>query len=176
MRIFEMRRHAEGLDASDQGSHLSQAGVDMARKTGESSGPFALAVASPIPRAIDTAIAMGFSVREQLPRLAEYPMAVHTEVRDDDSLAAFGRAYALGRATADYADRLAQLLASLVTRVDDGERVLVVSHGGIVEASAIGMAPSADHREWGANFAYCEGFRACFDGGVVSAVEMLRVR
>src|SRR4051794_22925059 len=52
------------------GSQLSQEGVDYARRLGASMGPFARVVTSVVPRARETAIAMGFAVDQELVTLA----------------------------------------------------------------------------------------------------------
>jgi Histidine phosphatase superfamily (branch 1) len=48
--------------ARGRGSHLSAEGVALARLVGESLGPFAAVVTSASPRAIETALAIGFAV------------------------------------------------------------------------------------------------------------------
>lgn len=50
-------------------AHLSQAGVEVARCVGASMGPFDCVVTSRITRTLETAIAMGFAVDEQLAAL-----------------------------------------------------------------------------------------------------------
>jgi hypothetical protein len=65
---LEVRRHSltrKGT-ARGHGSHLSAEGVALARKVGESMGPFAYVVTSVSPRAIETAIAMGFAVDDTI--------------------------------------------------------------------------------------------------------------
>jgi broad specificity phosphatase PhoE len=52
--------------ARGRGSHLSAEGVALARVVGEALGPFALVVTSASPRAVETAIAMGFAVDDTL--------------------------------------------------------------------------------------------------------------
>src|SRR3712207_226910 len=48
------------------GSQLSQEGVNLARTLGGALGPFAQVVTSVVPRARETAIAMGFAVDYEL--------------------------------------------------------------------------------------------------------------
>src|SRR4029453_18854799 len=64
MRWLEVRRHSltkKGA-ARGRGSHLSAEGVALARLVGASLGPFASVVTSASPRAIETAVSMGFAV------------------------------------------------------------------------------------------------------------------
>jgi len=63
MKIIEIRRHSI---RSKPGEHLSQQGVTLARLVGENLGPFDKVITSTLPRAFETAIAMGFAVDEQL--------------------------------------------------------------------------------------------------------------
>ena len=68
MRWLEVRRHSltrKGT-ARGHGSHLSAEGVALARKVGESMGPFAYVVTSVSLRAIETATAMGFAVDDTI--------------------------------------------------------------------------------------------------------------
>jgi hypothetical protein len=64
MRWLEVRPHSltKKNSARGRGSHLSAEGVVLARLVGESLGPFASVVTSASPRAIETAVAMGFAV------------------------------------------------------------------------------------------------------------------
>src|SRR5690349_19563621 len=68
MKTLEIRRHS--LRKHGAGSQLSQEGVDYARRLGASLGPFARVVTSVVPRARETAIAMGFAVDEEIVTLA----------------------------------------------------------------------------------------------------------
>jgi|ERR1019366_8743959 broad specificity phosphatase PhoE len=68
MRTLEIRRHS--LRKEGGGSQLSQAGVDDARRLGDGMGPFARVVTSVVPRARETAIAMGFAVDQEIVSMA----------------------------------------------------------------------------------------------------------
>jgi hypothetical protein len=62
MRWLEVRRHSATKRSREPGSHLSPEGVDLARRVGRSLGSFASVVTSASPRAIETALAMGYAV------------------------------------------------------------------------------------------------------------------
>ena len=68
MTTLEIRRHS--LRKNTGGSQLSQEGVDLARKLGESMGPFAVVATSVVPRARETALAMGFAVDQEVVTLS----------------------------------------------------------------------------------------------------------
>ncbi len=61
MRWLEVRRHAH---RSMPQPHLSPQGVDLARRAGEGPGHFDRVMTSTVPRALETAIAMGCAVEQ----------------------------------------------------------------------------------------------------------------
>jgi broad specificity phosphatase PhoE len=180
MRVLEVRRHS--LTKRDRGgSQLSQEGVDLAREIGESMGPFARVVATVSPRARETAIAMGFAVDFELVTLALDP-EIYADVRNSPFWGIQGERFfgeladlvqrdgALGR----YAHSLAALWRDLLTPLQDGENVLVISHSGDLETPLVACFPRADHASWGRAFAPCEGARITFDDHFVD-VEFIRL-
>ena len=62
------------------GQHLSQDGVSLAQHVGQDLNPFDLVVASELPRAIETAIAMGFAVDRLDVDLGVLPKEVLTAI------------------------------------------------------------------------------------------------
>ena len=174
MKYVEVRRHACRVDRSDNNSRLSQAGVDMARRVGEGIGPFDLVVASPLARAIETAVAMGFAVGDIVDELWELGPGVEVEVDWDAGFAAFVDAYRLGGTTASYCDRMAGMVRSLADRFPEGGAALAVSHGGTVEACAVGARPDTA-ASFGGPAGYCEGVRISYPDDGEPHVEVLRV-
>ncbi|NOH02035.1 MAG: histidine phosphatase family protein [Chloroflexi bacterium] len=89
MKTIEIRRHSIRSPGED---HLNQKGVALARRVGRGLGPFDLVATSTLPRAFETAIAMGFAVHEQnelmntyggeVEREAPWPPAVLSLLRD----------------------------------------------------------------------------------------------
>jgi broad specificity phosphatase PhoE len=174
MRVIEHRRHTM---RTQPGQHLSQAGVDLARLVGRELDPFDLVVTSTIPRAFETAIAMGFAVDEQMEELAMLAEGVEAEVQWDAGFVAFAEAMDTSPdgALARYARSLAGLHRHIAERLPGGGRALIVSHGGIVEASAMGCLKNEDLTSWGPACGYCEGVRLFFDAGEFTQGECLRV-
>ncbi len=72
-------------------------------------------------------------------------------------------------------ERRIEAWRSVLCSVPEDGRALVISHGGIVEAGAIGCLPDADHASWGRGLDYCEGVRLGFDGEQFASVEILRL-
>lgn len=157
------------------GQHLTQAGVALARRVGESIGPFDRVITSPVPRALETAIAMGFAVDEQIEALAHMDDAVDEEIRWPVPFGEISRVMGRGGAAAKFGRKLARLLREIARSLPDGGKALIISHGGIVEAAAIACLPDADHGAWGEHLGYCEGVRLFFDGERFVRGEILRV-
>ena len=172
MRYVEVRRHTMRVKP---GQHLSQAGVDLARRIGDSIGPFHRVITSTVPRAYETAIAMGFAVDEQLEELGMMPDDVDIEGSWDSGFASFAVAAKLGGAVARYAQAQAAIITRIAHSLSDETAALVVSHGGIVEAQTVGCLPYLNFVEWGGFCDYCEGARLQFDGERFINGQILRV-
>ena len=172
MRTLEVRRHTM---RTQPGKHLSQAGVSLARQTGASMGPFERVITSKLPRAFETAIAMGFAVDDQIGLLASMSDAVTEEFDWTQGFPAVAAAVRQGRETNRYAAKLAHRWHSIVADLPEGSRILMISHGGIVEAGAAGCLPDADHAAWGRALDYCEGVRLLHDGDRFADIEIIRL-
>lgn len=172
MRTFEIRRHTH---RNIRQPHLSQTGVDLARRAGEGLGTFDRVVTSTIPRAFETAIAMGYAVDEQIEQLGMMSDEVTATIQWNAGFTAWLKAAQHSPLVAHYAQALADLLRTIVRALPDGGRVLIISHGGIVEASVIGCVPASTRFVDDAACGYCEGMRLTFDGDAVVNSEMLRV-
>lgn len=172
MRILELRRHTM---RAKPGQHLTQAGVTLARRVGDGIGPFDRVITSTVPRAFETALAMGFAVDEELAALAQMGDAVDAEIRWPAPFSEIAAAMRRGGAAAKFGHRLARLLVEIVAALPESGAALVISHGGIVEAAAVACLPDADHAAWGDALGYCEGARLVFDGERFVRGEILRV-
>ena len=169
MRTLEVRRHTM---RRKPGQHLSQDGVDLARLVGDDSGQFGLVVTSPLPRAIETAIAMGFEVDETDDFLGLIPTG--SGYGWPASFARVSDAVREGGAAAKFAQQMAGAWQTVVERIPESTQALVVTHGGIVEMGAVAAVPDVAHGAWGDAIGYCEGVRLTFDGGFTGC-EVLRV-
>lgn len=172
MRTLEVRRHSHRYPPAP---HLSQIGVDLARRAGEGLGKFDRVVTSTLPRAGETAIAMGYAVDEQLEQLGMMSDDVDAEIQWNAGFAAWADVVKRGGAAARFAHEQAELWRSIVRILPEGGRALIITHGGIVEAGALGcLAPGTavnDETFCG----LCEGVRLTFAGETVVNLEILRV-
>jgi hypothetical protein len=171
MRMLEVRRHTM---RRKPGEHLSQDGINLAQLVGSTSGPFSLVVTSSSPRAIETAIAMGFEVHEILESLQNLPFDVFNEVSWPTPFTLVAQAVALRHQSAKFAHEQAELWRSIAQRIPDNEHALIVTHGGFVELGAVASLPNGDYGAWGKAIGYCEGVRLSFDG-TFTHCEILRV-
>lgn len=160
---------------------MSQQGVDYARKLGASMGPFAYVVTSVVPRARETAIAMGFAVDQEIVTLAS-DEEVYAELEASrwwesaKPLASLAGVVATQGAIWRYAHALIALWRDLLTPLPDGAAALVIAHSGELEIPLVACFPDADHSAWGPPFGHCEGARLIFAGEPArfTKVEMLR--
>jgi broad specificity phosphatase PhoE len=183
MRTIEIRRHAytKKGEGRGKGSHLSTEGVALARRVGGETGPFDLVLTSPVPRTLETAVAMGFAVHGQVEALGELSPAVWEEIGHQERWAweepfvNFARFVRQGGATTRMGERQREAWVRAVESVGSGGRVLIISHGRILESGLVTCIPDGDFAAWGASFQHCEGVRMTFEEGRFQGVQLLRV-
>lgn len=170
MKYLEVRRHGKRHAPND---HLAQEGVTHARLIGENMGPFARVLTSTLPRAFETAIAMGFAVDLSVEWLCADPYEsyeVSLEIPEPLTFAACAEAARDGAFLAAFCREQAQHWHSVVRQIPDGSTALMISHGGLIEMGTVGclLDPGVNYDEWG-DFAllgdavsYCEGVRLTF--------------
>jgi broad specificity phosphatase PhoE len=172
VRVIDHRRHTLRVPS---GEHLSQAGVDLARRVGSTMERYDVVVTSTVARAFETAIAMGFAVDEQWPALAPQPDPVHDEADWQRGCAEYARAARLGGAAASYLRDLASLFQALANRLPADGQALVISHGGVVEAATVACLPEKDYTGWDASSSYCAGVRLSITHGRFTDAQLLTV-
>jgi broad specificity phosphatase PhoE len=183
MRTIEIRRHAytKKGEGRRKGSHLSPEGVALARKIGGEIGPFDLVLTSPVPRALETAIAMGFAVDDQLEALGDLSPAVLEEIGHHERWAwqepfvTFAHFVRQGGPTARMGERQRDAWVQALESVSSSGRVLIISHGRIIESGLVTCIPDGDFAAWGPSFHHCEGVRMTFAEGLFQGVQLLRV-
>ncbi len=172
MRTIEIRRHSI---RSKPGDHLNQAGVTLARRVGESLGPFDYVVTSTLPRAFETAIAMGFAVNTQIELMSTYGMYVERELPWPQSFEIYAKAIKRDGAASWYANKLVDYYSQLANGMEDGSAALVINHGGVAELGVVASFPQADYDSWGEAVDYCEGAKLYWEDGKCVNAEVLRV-
>jgi broad specificity phosphatase PhoE len=171
VKTLEIRRHSI---RSPFGDHLNQTGVKLANLVGENMGPFDRVVTSTLPRAFETAIAMGFAVDEQNELMNTFGSAVSNEAPWPQPFYNYSEIIKQEGAAARHAYKLEKYYAGVMEFISEGRSALVINHGGVVELSVVGCLPEADFSTWGDSADYCEGARLYWDDKFIRA-EVLRV-
>lgn len=173
MRTLEHRRHSE----RDPGAaHLNEAGRQRARSVGAGLPRFDRVVTSPAPRAIETAEALGLRVDATVVPLlemleqGEFSSLNLTSRTFEESASGLGRDPQL----AAFAAAQLELWRTELERVPEGGRLLMISHGGLIELGAAFALPEVV-RGWGAPLGYLEGVRLVWDGRRWLSPKVLRV-
>lgn len=172
-KVVEIRRHS--ARHHDQWGHLTQAGVELAQRVGATMGRFDLVVSSPLPRAVETAIAMGYGIDRVIEDLAVVGQAAMEEIDWPMGFAAFAHRMKPGTATERRGMELAALLQSLTHDLPDGGAALALSHGAVIEMATIASIPDANHTTWGPQCGHCEGVRFTFQTDLPTTAEILRI-
>lgn len=117
---------------------------------------------------------MGFEVHETLPALGDGMDPLYRKIGWPNPFPRVVRAVNDLTVAAEFAGGQSDLWRSVVERVEDGQRALVVTHGGFAEFGAVASVPGADHGAWGDAIGCCEGVRLTFEGEFTEC-EVLRV-
>ena len=172
MKMIEVRRHSI---RSKPGPHLNQSGVSLARLVGENLGPFDRVVTSTLPRAFETAIAMGFAVDEQVELMNTYGPEIERGLPWPQPFAAYAKEVSRNGAARQYGAKLARYYAELANYLAEGRAALVINHGGVLELGITASFPDADYESWGEAAHYCEGARLFWEDEKCVKAEVLRV-
>ncbi len=177
MSVLEIRRHAERVNIADDQSALSAAGRAMCERLAQDAPKYALVVASPLPRAKETAerIAGRLDSVEPalLPDLGGAAARMFGEMR---TLADWALLMRTDESARRFAEEQLPAWARIASRVGGKDRVLAVSHGGIVDLPAIVIATTLGATLHGASFGYGEGVRVTYAKGAPAKIEELRIR
>ncbi|TDC44064.1 histidine phosphatase family protein [Micromonospora sp. KC213] len=179
MRWLEIRRHSltKKGEARGRGSHLSAAGVSLARAVGMGLGPFACVLSSSSPRAIETAVAMGYAVDDVVEMPSGYVPGEadhHDQWRWKSPYETYAQLISSQGGVAQAARAHRNLWIRAVESVPDGSGALIISHGGSIEPGLVDCLPTADHRSWGMPFSHCDGARLTYIDGRFQAITFSR--
>ena len=170
MRTLEIRRHSVNKKGEQRGkgSQLSAERVARAREIGNQIGPFDLVLTSHVPRTLETALAMGFAVDEQLEVLGDIPQAVWDEIGHHERwewpepFVTFAQYVARGGPTAHMGQRQRAAWLLALESIPDGGSVLIISHGRVIEAGLVACLPAGDFAAWGPPFQHGEGVQLTY--------------
>jgi len=176
VRFLHVRRHTYTKKGEERGrgSHISQEGVDLARRVAQDLPAITLAVVSAAPRTLETAIAFGFAPIDAIsyPDITEDTgIAFHEWWDMEQPFVRMRQLLETNDAVARVANVVTDAWRSVLDRLADGERALLIAHGGVME---LGVAASIAATE-GRAFAHCEGFELSYEDGVATDVQLLRL-
>ena len=157
------------------GNDLSQDGVNLARYVGSTLGPYERIVTSALPRAIQTAVAMGFAVTETVETLGPIDERIVRKMRWPNDLDAISDILAQSPEYAALAESQASLWEEIAARLSNGGGGLIITHGAILELGVVASLGRSNQAIAGEAFAYCEGVRLYFGDHACERVEQLRL-
>jgi broad specificity phosphatase PhoE len=177
MSVVEIRRHAERTDRANEQSALSLSGHAMAETLAKRAAEFALVLSSPLPRAKETAQLIGGRLDGLEPGfLPEMGGAIGDRIFGEmRTLANWAEILREREDARKFATEQLATWARVAMRVGEKDRVLAVSHGGIIELPAITLAQRLRTPLDGASFGYCEGVVVTYAKGAPTKIEVVRV-
>lgn len=141
-------------------------------------GTYARVITSMLPRAYETALAMGYAVDAQHPaeELHTMPGAIFNQIAPPYTIANHAVVVNSHPPAAAFATKVVALWREIAQTIPNGAAALIILHGSIIEFGAIACFPDADYSAWGDGFSYCEGISLHLEGDTFTTIEMLRVR
>ena len=185
MHTLEIVRHSLTRKGSDRGkaSALSPEGVRLARVLGDSmtawsggAGIDHVAVGN-LPRHLETAIAMGFAVDEQVAWPSGYvegEVGHHDQWTWDQPFVRYARLLARGDGLHAVAQEHLGHWRRILDRLPEGGTALIVSSGGSIEPVLVAAMPDADHAAWGGPLHHLQGATVTVDRGRFAGVRIRR--
>jgi broad specificity phosphatase PhoE len=175
MPTLDIRRHAQRIDLADNQSALAPAGQQMCARLAKAAPKYALVVSSPLPRAKETAEPIGGRLDAVepglLPDLGSYASSLFGDLL---TLADWARLLKEHPDASKFAQEQLPTWVRIAARVGEKDRVLAVSHGGIIELPAILLMQKLGVKIEGPSFGYGAGVSVTYAKGQPMAVAALR--
>ncbi len=196
MKTIEIRRNCQTGRGDLPGSrlHLSPQGIAQARSIGEQIGPFDLVLTSTGSRTVKTALAMGFTVNEQLEALTTSSTEAwdvwHEIVVLSNDWEQIGQRMRRWKSepfvllsafidcdgpSSQMARRQRETWTRVLESVPAHGNVLIISEQWVIESGLVSCIPNADFVSWGSLLDHGEGVRMQYEGGRFSNIEFRRM-
>ena len=177
MATIEIRRHGERTDRGNDQSALSANGRAMAESLSKHAPKFALVLSSPLPRAKETAQLIAGRLDAVEPGfLPEMGGVIGDRIFGEmRTLADWAEVLREREDARKFATEQLDTWAHVAMRVGEKDRVLAISHGGIIELPAITLAQRLRIPLDGPSFGYCEGVVVTYTKGAPTKIEIVRV-
>jgi broad specificity phosphatase PhoE len=180
MKYVEIFRHSK----RGEGKGLSEEGRELARRARSVlSSSYHLCVSSPKERARETLEAFGFDHYE----VDEAFTAVNPWEPFDEAVSKVAKERGITPLAACWeipeavnylrlqGETFLGAIKRIARKLPEGERALVVSHGGIIEAAALHACDRYKLDEIGVEIGFCEGVIFQIDGENLSGIEIRRL-
>lgn len=163
MEVYHIR-HAHRIGKNP---HISKNGLKKANKIGKKLPEFDKVLSSVSIRAVETAIALGFSIDETINFDDAEPKGSHSPSTERvfDTFEDFKRNIQNISYFKIYSSNLVSLLSTKLHSNKDLNKILIISHGGVIEYSTIGFLPNVDYKSWGPVVDHCNGVKLIFEDG-----------
>src|ERR1700687_5773985 len=175
MPTLDIRRHAQRIDLADNQSALAPAAQQRCARLAKAAPKYALVVSSPLPRAKETAerIAGRLDAGEPglIPDLGGFASSPFGELH---TLADWARLLKEHPDASKFAEEQLPTWSRIAARVGDKDRVLAVSHGGIIGLPAILLIHKLGVKIEGPSFGYGDGVSVTYAKGQPTVVAVLR--
>lgn len=163
MEVYHIR-HAHRLGKSP---HISKKGLLKANEIGKKLPEFDRVLSSISIRALETAIALGCSIDETINFDDAEPNELNPIKKEQvfDLFADFKKNILETSFFKAYSSNLVSLISNKLKIYKNTEKILIISHGGVIEYSTIGFLPTIDYLSWGRVVDHCNGVKLIFEGG-----------
>ena len=177
MPFLEIRSHAQRSEGGNEQSALTPAGRAMAESLAKRAPTFALVLSSPLPRAKESAQLIAGRLDGVEPGfLPEMGGVIGDRIFGEmRTLADWAEVLREREDARKFATEQLATWARVAMRVGEKDRVLAISHGGIIELPAITLAERLRTPLDGASFGYCEGVVITYAKGAPTKIEAVRV-
>lgn len=171
--IIEVRRHSM---RRKPGVHLSSDGISLARFASGTMGAFDRVITSDLPRACETAVAMGYEIDSTIEKLGSISGELVKATGWPEPIPRIAENALRSRELRVFAERQSQVWRGLLDACAGNEqRVLIISHGAIMELGLLAAMEWRGFDHLGGVFGYCEGFRLIYDGERIASSELIRM-
>lgn len=180
MKSLVVLRHSltrKNRRTGDSSSHLSPEGVRLARALGDRLPSFEHVAVGDQPRHLETALALGAAVDEQVAWPSGYVdgvVAHHDQWAWPDPFRRYAQLLGDHTALAQVAEAHLSHWRRILGRVAEDGSALVVSSGGSIEPVLVAALPHADHASWGTAFHQMEGAEVGWDGSEFRSIRLIR--
>lgn len=149
----------------------------MAASLAKRTSKFALVLSSPLPRAKETAQTIAGRLDAVEPGfLPEMGGVIGDRIFGEmRTLADWAEVLREREDARKFATEQLAAWARVAMRVGEKDRVLAISHGGIIELPAITLTQRLRIPLEGASFGYCEGVVVTYAKGVPTKIEVVRI-